>query len=265
MQHKIQLLRRYVREAIDLGNTQFAPDRVDLYARKFDGEKWDMLPVDRWEQNTPKEDELYDALALRVAGTRSISSSEAADFVELINSEKYGVNGSGFFRGPKNLSAPLMRGHAYSEDWVRKNLDIPIEVIPVTSIQDFSKIFMGDPNASFKKPYVFGPNPGEGFRGWSEEISIVKSFAVKYSMGMAKNDAATSDSVFPVIFFMYPSDNDPDALLDFKSSVYNLGTARAYEHEKEVLNIKYVKCREAFVARMPISEVKKTPAFQYAQ
>ena len=78
------LIRRYIREAIDLGNIQFSPNRIDA--------------VDKSEPDTPEEARLYAELMMRVKKGRALNQETANTIIDLLDS-KYGQapGGSGFF------------------------------------------------------------------------------------------------------------------------------------------------------------------------
>lgn len=233
----LQLLRLYVREAIDLGNVQFSQERTDN--------------VDRSEVDTPEEHELFTSLMKRVVKGGSLSLKASQNIVDLINSDKYGVRGSGFFRGPTATGQPLLRGHAFDSKWAKQYLTIPFEQIPKVENLDFSTLEgnfkrMGSkPNTGFKTPFFFRPR-----RGWSTKADVCFEFASKYGYEMLAN--SPGEPAIVSILFMYPEDNEPDSLLDFGANVYRTMTGSVYKDEREVLNVKPVVCRGAVVMRIEV-------------
>ena len=216
------LLRHYIREsieAIDMGDTQFSPDRID--------------DVNKTEENTPEEQELYDILDQRLRGEELVLDKKTADkLAALIKSEKYGVKGSGFFSGPSSRNKVLYRGHAFSKEWFEEYVD-----------GDYNKALASDFNINykFKKPYYFGEvDDGTGrFRGWTTDRLVAWSFALGY---------IHDDVPVAAVLCMYPEDNPEDALLDYSASMYKTRAGTPYEDEQEVINIKPVLCRSTFIS-----------------
>jgi len=234
------LLQRYIREAIDLGNVQFAPDRLD--------------GVDTSEPNTPEEETLYRDLINRVVDNGKVSPETADKLRQLIDSEKYGTRGSGFFGGPKDPAQPLYRGHAYPRSWVEKYVGDPRQVPwwSTGSGERLDQIVKKMPPFTLKTPYTFGPNEGEGFRGWTPDIGVTFGFSMAYAFRMRHSlrDAGDKDNSYMVVLVLDPQRNPPDSLLDFSRSVYRLGGGKALSHEKEVMNVAPVQCHSAYVAEM---------------
>jgi len=267
------LLRRYIREAIDLGDTQFSPERTD--------------GVDTSEPNTPEEQELYNKLLGRAQGSGALDAKLTKTLRDLINSEKYGPDGSGFFGGPDNTSQLLYRGHAYTQRWVDKHVADPA-AIPVW---DTEKTYgsglaalvrgFGDP-IPLNPPYTFGPNPGEGARGWTPDFEVAMNFARSYGSQLEgdisfkarwKDDIIHKSSplrkphdtedwtkggepevegnaAYSVVLVLDPSRQPPDALLDFSRNIYKLKKTRGLAYEKEVMNITPVQCNAAYIVRV---------------
>jgi len=234
---KLHLLRRYIREAIDLGNIQFAPARIDK--------------VDTSEPNTPEEEELYNALSDRLGNFRQLDQQTADKLKSLINSSKYGEDGSGFFGSPEDKSSPLYRGHAYPREWAEQYV---ADVDSIPKVWGGSEYHISDEIESFvnsmdpiqlSTPYTFGPNRTEGFRGWSPSADVATTFAIKYQRGL--QNKSPDGKVYAVILILYPYDNNQDALLDFSSGVYKTKAADGFRSEKEVLNLAPVQCSAAYV------------------
>lgn len=233
----LRLLRRYIRESIDLGNVQFSPNRLDN--------------VDKTEPNTQTEKDLYDALKRRLSGG-PITKPTADLLKQLINSPKYGVEGSGFFAGPSNRSIPLYRGHAYSSSWVKKHVTdrAAIPKIYNSEARLQSHIDSNKP-IQLNPPYVFGPNSGEGFRGWTPNIEVATAFAMDYAKRMNLSFLVEDiyEHVYATVLVLHPDRNPPDSLLDFKNGIYKTDPANALADEEEVLNIEPITCHEAWLGR----------------
>lgn len=233
----LHLLRRYIRESIDLGNVQFSPNRLDN--------------VDKTEPNTQVEKGLYDALHNRLRGG-AITKPTADLLKQLIDSPKYGINGSGFFAGPSNRSIPLYRGHAYSSSWVEKHVPDPSAIPDIyNSEARFQSHVDSNKPIQLNPPYVFGPNSGEGFRGWTPNIDVATAFAMDYAKRM-NLEFATEDvfeHVYATVLVLYPDRNPPDSLLDFKNGIYKTSPANSLSDEEETLNIDAVTCHEVWLGR----------------
>ena len=231
------LLRRYIREAIDLGNVQFSPNRLDN--------------VDKTEPNTQDEKALYDALKRRLNGG-AITKPTADLLKQLINSPKYGADGSGFFAGPSDRSIPLYRGHAYSSSWVEKHVPDPSAIPNIyNSEARFQSHIDSNKPIQLNPPYVFGPNKEEGFRGWTPDIDVATAFAMDYAEKM-NHMFVTEDTfqhAYATVIVLHPDRNPPDSLLDFKNGIYKTEPANAFSNEEETLNIDAVTCHEAWLGR----------------
>ena len=226
MKYKLALLRRYIREAIDLGNTQFAPDRNDLSADQPQ------------EKNTPDEQRIYDALMKRVHGTGKIDPKTAKDLVSLINSEKYGSWGSGFFSGPDSDTL-LYRGTVLDDAWAAEHLPSPNK-LRIFSNKDELEAYLqscvssGKDEIKLSKKYTFTDR-----RGWSPKATMAASWARSY---------LNPEETIAVVLVLVPSENDEDSLLDFSKNVYKTKFGYDYHLEEEVLNLKDVKISSVFAA-----------------
>lgn len=233
----IRLLRRYVREAIDLGNIQFSPDRRDGASTN--------------EPNTPEEEKLHSYLLGRLSGFSHLNTKTANTLIDLINSDKYGERGSGFFAGPVNKQEALYRGQNFDEAWFNEYIDGDIsEVKAIKGKSNAHKqLDAADSsiNFNFKKSFFFGPGKNEGFRGWTPERGVATSFAVKYTLENDYNGLA-------VLLSMYPEDNESDTLLDCRRGIYNTKWGQSWEYEREVMNLKPVLCRTARIVKIKPSD-----------
>lgn len=266
---KLQLLRRYIREAIDLGNTQFAPERAD--------------GVDTSEPNTPEEETLYKSLVGRAQGSGVLNAKLTKTLRDLINSEKYGPDGSGFFGGPDNTSQLLYRGHAYTQRWVDKHVADP-SAIPVWDAErtygsGLDLALQSTGPIPLNPPYTFGPNPGEGSRGWTPDFGVALNFArsygtklegdISYKVRWGSFDASPSrkphtddwtrggepqvereDTAYSVVLVLDPSRQPSDSLLDFSRNIYKLKKTHGLAYEREVMNISPVQCHSAYITRV---------------
>lgn len=268
MNRNVHLLRRYIREAIDLGNVQFAPERID--------------GVDKSEPNTPEEERLYNRLLSRAEDSAIIDAGVTKTLQDLINSEKYGPSGSGFFGGPVNTSQLLYRGHAYTQAWVEKYVPSASEV-PMwdsSNMAQINDLFDKMEPIKLNTPYTFGPNPGEGARGWTPDLHIATGFARGYARKLAgditykkkwadniyqvqyKKKPGVEDwtaagepevtvddrTAYAVVLVLDPRRQPEDALLDFSRSIYKLKRTYSLSYEKEVMNLAPVQCHAAYVA-----------------
>lgn len=229
-------LRRLIREEIDMGDTQFSQNRLD--------------DVDKTEPDTQEEAELFQVLRRRLGGVQQVSPATAQTLIDLINSDKYGERGSGFFGGPVNKSSILYRGHAYSREWVKEHIDIH-NVEDVTEASGYREVegaLLDEEGVYFfNKPYEFGLAEGEGYRGWTRDMGVAAQFASQYAY--FPHQVGGGDREFAVILCMAPEDNDPDALLQFSRGIYKVRNFDSYSHEQEVLNLKPVRCRFAYIVR----------------
>jgi len=237
MNKKYSILRRYIREAIDLGNIQFSPDRIGN--------------VDKSEPNTPEEETLYRALINRVEGEKDLDPAAASKLKDLISSEKYGTSGSGFFSGP-TTSGLLYRGQVYPRWWAAEN-NIDIAAVPKlrlpgpgrgmsSDFYSFNQVFESMEPIALNPPYVYGPNEDEGFRGWTPDFTVARKFAWNYAKTGDWNRA-----VYAVILVLDPKRQPPDALLDFSRSVYQTARGKSYDDEEEIMNLAPVQCHAAYV------------------
>jgi hypothetical protein len=241
-EENLHLLRRYIKETIDLGKVQFAPDRLDIEDDELSDTYGDKKPR---EKNTPEEQSIYNDLGVRLRVGGSIPTSTAKKLSSLINS-KYGVGGSGFFRGPLSNSV-LYRGDAFDEDWFNTHVGVSLDSIEsqfidvVGPTRRYIKLELEKQNKesriyNFKTPYLF-----DDLRGWTPDFEVAAGFAGTYGVG----DPAVDPKKFAVVLHVYPGDNDPDALLDFSAGIYKTNAGIEYATEREVMNLKPVICRAA--------------------
>ena len=237
-EENLRLLLRYIKEAIDLGNVQFSPNRLDK--------------VDKTEPNTREEEILYRNLINRVVGEKQIDAATAKDLKDLINSKKYGAAGSGFFSGPAD-PVMLYRGQLYPQQWAEDNIS-NFRAIPKWDgrYDQFTQIFSKMTPFPLNPPYIYGPNKNEGFRGWTPDFSVACRFAMSYwEEDRGPVTRGGRYKAYAVILTLDPSRNPPDSLLDFSRNVYKTGMGRGYKHEKEILNIDSVQCHTAYVLECP--------------
>jgi len=214
MKRETQLLRRYIREAIDLGNIQFSPSRLD--------------GAEKTEPNTPEEDELYNSLYRRVSGIANVDSKTAEKLSQLIDSEKYGTRGSGFFQGPPP-NTTLYRGHAVGREWVRKHIPANYSIKTSTS----PRRLVDAEVVPLKTPYVF-----EERRGWTYKPMTASIWAIDYAMGT--QDLGPGDNRnknFAVVYVINIDDVPHNAMLDFQHSVYKTSAGDTFANEQEVMNL----------------------------
>ena len=228
-EENLHLLRHYIKETIDLGNTQFSPNRTD--------------DVDKSEPNTPEEQKIYDALIGRVKHGKTISKDMAWTLRELINSKIYGREGSGFFDGPLDPSVPLYRGFAYPTSWFEKNIPIKTsEFVDVAgSYSRFLKHVTTSDPIRLDPPYIFGLTDNELYRGWTLNIKVAVGFALQH----AKN---ATTPVHMAVLVLEPDWNPSNILLDFDPNVYNTTDGGDFFQEEEIINLGPVKCRDVWVA-----------------
>lgn len=213
------LIRRYIREAIDLGDVQFSPSRVDGAVKT--------------EPNTPEEDALYTSLYRRVSGIEDVDEKAAKILSQLIDSEKYGVRGSGFFQGPRP-GTKLYRGHAVDQAWVDKHVPAKYSIPMATS--RISRKLMDSEEILLKAPYVFTQR-----RGWSYKLITASMWAADYATGQQTLGGYKSSydptKNFAVVYIIDTSEVPSNAMLDFEHSVYKTAAGNEFTSEQEVMNL----------------------------
>ena len=234
----LHLLRRYIREAIDMGETQFSPYRVDRIDRRG-------KPVDTSELNTPKEAQLYHDLVARLDASAPLSQATAKIIIDLLDS-KYGQapGGSGFFSEPP-LNEMLYRGHGMSLEWLKKHVS-PEEIEMLTSNawktyrRDDALVGMVNRQKfiQLKVPYQFDQS-----RGWSKDPKIAATWAIKYAA--EKRDEYGIPGV-AVVLVTTPADSDT-RFLDLDNNMYNTALGVGYVEEKECINLGPVTIKEAAI------------------
>lgn len=259
------LLRRYIREAIDLGKVQFDPQRKDLN---------DLQPGREIEPNTPDEDKLYSTLLARISSGKHISPETATIIMDLLDSQYgQGPGGSGFFVEP-NPGELLFRGHAVSQNWLETHVDpTDIEKILNASFTSYSP-----PEYDLKVPYQF-----ELLRGWSKDLDVATNFAFEYatkgdryaqSQGSTFADSfakyiasgggsnthprfvrrgarsatpAQRGSKIAVVLVTTPGESGT-RFLDFEASMYKTKAGESFRHEKECVNLGPVTIKRARIS-----------------
>lgn len=219
MQCKIPLLRRYIREAIDLGDVQFSPSRLDGAVKT--------------EPNTPEEDALYTSLYRRVSGIEDVDEKTAQIISQLIDSEKYGAKGTGFFQGPQP-GTKLYRGHAVDQAWVNKHVPAKYSIPAATS--RISRKLMDSEEILLKVPYVFTQR-----RGWTYKLITASMWAADYATGQQTLGGYKSShdptKNFAVVYIIDTSEVPSNAMLDFEHSVYKTAAGSEFTSEQEVMNL----------------------------
>lgn len=246
-----RLLRRYVKEAIDLGNVQFSPVRTDF--------------VNKDEPNTPEEEQLYQMLKSRMTLGRHLSPTDAQTIIDLLDS-KYGQapGGSGFFVEP-SADTNLYRGQDVDRAWLDKHVseeDIRLleeQLRAATGKRGVGSVFpnrrlqqqINDKDLiELKVPYVFTQ-----LRGWSKNSTKSIEFAAEYALyGDRFSDSAgyTPQSMRKIqgvaaVFVTTPSTSDAK-FLDFEHSMYLTGAGETFSHERECINLEPVTVRKAAIA-----------------
>jgi hypothetical protein len=218
-EENLHLLRRYIKEAIDLGKVQFSPSRVD--------------GVNSTEPNTPEENALYNSLQRRIIGMEDIDEKTAHILSQLINSEKYGKRGSGFFQGPQ-LGTQLYRGHAVDQTWVDKHVPAQYNIPRVDGSRP--RALMDSEEITLKTPHVFTQR-----RGWTYKLITAAVWASDYATGHQKlggyNSTPDLTKNFAVVYIIDTDKIPPNAMLDFEHSVYKTATGREFSSEQEVMNL----------------------------
>ena len=280
MTRSFSLLRRYIREAIDLGKVQFAMQRIDdldrspytddievkeipggagFFAKKLATRKlYD-------EEDTPEERALYDELYKRLESGKHITPQTAKIIIDLIDS-KYGQapGGSGFFVEP-SADTNLYRGQDVDRAWLDKHVseeDIRLleeQLRAATGKRGVGSVFpnrrlqqqINDKDLiELKVPYVFTQ-----LRGWSKNSTKSIEFAAEYALyGDRFGDSAgyTPQSVRKIqgvaaVFVTTPSTSDAK-FLDFEHSMYLTGAGETFSHERECINLEPVTVRKAAIA-----------------
>jgi hypothetical protein len=235
----LHLLRRYIREAIDLGNVQFSPKRRD-------GAQKD-------EPNTPEEQKLYRDLIARVDDGENLSQSTSQTILDLLDS-RYGQapGGSGFFSEPPP-NQPLYRGQDFDMEWIKKHVargDIP--KIPrqsdfeYTSDEDRAGIthlknaIRTNKLIDLAEPFTFNP-----LRGWSKIPAVANEYATRYAR-LGDEYQGTPPKGVAVVLVAYPSTSGA-RFLDLSTSIYKTDDGFHVEHEEECVNLQPVKVHQAAI------------------
>ena len=213
MKRSNRLLRRYIREAIDLGKIQFAPNRVDSETEEA---RRKAFPPDGQEPNTPEEEELYQELLLRVTKGKHFSDETAKTILALLDS-KYGSKGSGFFSEPPP-NEPLYRGQVFDTSWMEQHippyeLDSVLHDKRVTSSRGqierlLSNQIYTDSLVELKTPHKFTDR-----RGWSRDPLVAVKFAASYLMFGDEYHSPAGTSSFLDVGYESPSKGNVGVVL----------------------------------------------------
>ena len=242
----IHLLRHYIREAIDLGKTQFSPERLD--------------DVDKTEINTPEEQELYNQLIRRIRAGRHLTQPTADIILDLLDS-KYGSGGSGFFSEPPS-DQPLYRGHVFSEKWIRDHIPEEFQTNIISNYKfigmnkirkDMTTQITGNGLIQLTRPYMF-----EQLRGWSKNFNNAIDFAMEYSVSgdqfppMGSFQSEVKEAIIPVVLVttpgQQPGGKKRTRFLDFESSMYKTRRGQSYGNEEECVNLGTVTVTHVAIA-----------------
>jgi len=245
----LSLLRRYLREAIDLGQIQFSPDRTD--------------GVSTEEQNTPEEEDLYYKLTDRITKGSHITPETAQIIIDLLDS-RYGRSGSGFFLEPPP-NVELYRGHKVTNEWLSKHVSKE-DVRDVHAAASLSRInrstsitlarsalfdvIVNDRLVTLKTPYVTTE-----MRGWSKNPEISCDWAAQYatagdryaSPGGEKLDSRESGSGIAAVLVVTPA-SAGSRFLDFETSMYKTSPSYAMDEERECVNLGPVTVKQVAIA-----------------
>jgi hypothetical protein len=216
------LLRSFVKEAIDLGDYEFAPDRLDL------------TPQQRAERNTEDEERLYTALRLRLDNYADIDKKTAKELSDLIGS-KYGEKGSKFFHGPQPNTL-LYRGDSVGEDWIKEHMPDGYEIPRVNTLPFLSKVLPAQGLITLKKPFVFRDR-----RGWSYTPDTTYGWAISY----------TNQVHYPyvVVYIINTNEVPKKSMIDFGHSMYKTAAGKRFQREQEVMNLKPITVKTVQIAR----------------
>jgi hypothetical protein len=219
----LHLLRRYIKEAIDLGNYEFAPNRLDL------------TPEQQAEENTEDEERLYTALRLRLDNVQDIDKKTAKELSDLIKS-KYGEKGSKFFRGP-HPNKLLYRGDAVGEDWVKEHMPDDHTIPSAKTVVELPEALMNQRLVMLKKPFTFRDR-----RGWS----YVSDTAYRWSTSYVDR----IDNPYAVVLTISTNDIPKNSMIDFGYNMYRTTAGESYQDEHEVMNLKPVTVKLVQIARL---------------
>ena len=218
----LRLLRRYIREAIDLGDYEFAPDRLDL------------TPQQRAEENTEDEERLYTALRLRLDNVQDIDKKTAKELSDLIKS-KYGEKGSKFFRGPQPDTI-LYRGDAVDEDWVKEHMPDDHVIPSAETLAELQKALATQRLVMLKKPFTFRDR-----RGWS----YISKAGARWSTSYVDR----IDNPYAVVLTISTNDIPENSMIDFGHSMYKTTAGKRFQTEQEVMNLKPITVKTVQIAR----------------
>jgi len=250
----MSLLRRYIREAIDMGQVQFSPNRTD--------------GANKDEPNTPEEDELYNDLFARIKLGRHLTPKNAQIIIDLLDS-RYGQapGGSGFFVEPPQ-DQQLYRGQSFDVEWLKKHVspnDMEKLIAASNKLKDspytptrFAGIKLKDDVTSGNLVTLVGDYQFTQMRGWSKDPGIATNFASTYGFeGDTYFNPSGIDPYKPpemkkahaaVVLVTSPAESGT-RFLDFEASMYRTGaTSIALKAERECVNLGPVTVRQAAIA-----------------
>lgn len=237
----IHLLRRYVREAIDLGKVQFSSERTD--------------DVDKSEPDTWEEGRLYAELMMRVKKGRPLNQETADTILDLLDS-KYGQapGGSGFFSEPQP-NQTLYRGQDFDVEWLRKHVS-PKDISWLPRLSDADNgmtpytrgmarlsimIAKGD-LVNLTTPYTFKP-----LRGWSKDPAIAANFAAEYAFEGDDYAEINSPRRGVAVVLITQGATSNARFLDLSTSMYKTNIGAKLTHEAECINLQPVEVRKAAI------------------
>ena len=235
----LHLLRRYIKEAIDLGNIQFSPKRRD--------------GAQKGEPNTPEEQKLYRDLISRIEDGKNLTQDTAQTILDLLDS-KYGQapGGSGFFSEPPP-DQPLYRGQGFDMGWIRRHV-APGDLSKVPLQSEFDNTD-SESHASFSHlrnatktnklidlavPFTF-----TDLRGWSKVPAVASQFATEYAR-VGDEYRGTPPRGVAVVLVADPSTSGA-RFLDLSTSIYKTDDGFHVEHEEECVNLLPVTVHRAAV------------------
>lgn len=238
---KEDLLRRYIREAIDLGNVQFSPDRVDA--------------VDKSEPDTPEEARLYAELMMRVKKGRALNQETANTILALLDS-KYGQapGGSGFFSEPPP-NQPLYRGQDFNLEWLRKHVN-QSDIARLSRLSDssqhestyaagqaaLSNMIANRNLIDLVVPYTFNP-----LRGWSTDPEVASRFAAEYAVEGDDYAQLKAPKQGVAVVLVASSGTSNTRFLDMSTSMYKTKIGNPFSHEAECVNLQPVDIHQAAI------------------
>ena len=240
----LHLLRRYIREAIDLGKVEFSSERVD--------------DVDKSEPDTPEEARLYAELMMRVKKGRALNQETANTILALLDS-KHGQapGGSGFFSEPPP-NQPLYRGQDFNLEWLRKHVNqSDITRLPRLSDPDpdpdndttlargraaLSNMMSKGKLVNLATPYTFNP-----LRGWSKDSAAAIRFAAEYAVGGDTYAQSNAPKQGVAVVLVARGSTSNSRFLDMSTNMYKTKIGIPFSHEAECINLQPVDIHQAAI------------------